>query len=81
MMKLDDNEITYFERSDYELNKNNNMESKKWYQSKTILVAVLMGASGVVVAFETQFPALGWLMLVKAMIDVFLRMATTETIK
>ena len=54
---------------------------KKWYLSKTIILAILTGAAGVVVAFETQYPGVGTLMIIKAVIDVGLRFVTTSAIE
>lgn len=62
------------------INKKNNMDTKPWWQSRTIIVAILMGASGIVLAFDSQFPGIGWLMAVKAAIDIILRFYTTNPI-
>lgn len=51
---------------------------KEWYKSKTIIVAILMGASGIMVAFETQYPGIGWMITGKAFIDVILRVISTK---
>lgn len=53
---------------------------KKFYHSKTIWVAILTGAIGIVVALETQFPAIGWIVVAKAVLDVFLRLISTTEI-
>lgn len=53
---------------------------KKWYQSRTMLLAILQGLSGVVVVFATEYPELGILAIAKSFIDAGLRSITTESI-
>lgn len=57
------------------------IEEKKWYESKTIWVAIITGAMGITVAVQTSFPAVGWVITLKALLDLALRFATTEPIK
>ena len=52
------------------------MDTKKWYKSKTIWLAILTGISGVVIALSTQYPAAGALVVLKSLIDIALRYAT-----
>lgn len=57
------------------------MNTKKWYASKTLWVAILTGIIGVLVALETQYPAVGWIITGKAVIDFLLRMVTTSSLE
>ncbi len=54
---------------------------KKIFQSKTIWVAALMFVSGGIMALESSYPAVGFLVMVKAIIDIILRLITTEQVK
>lgn len=54
---------------------------KKWYLSKTVILAVLQGVLGIIVAIGSQIPTVGWLMIVKSIIDVIIRGMTEESIK
>lgn len=54
---------------------------KKWYKSRTIQIAVLMGISGVITALTTQYPTIGWLITGKAFLDVVLRFISTTELK
>jgi hypothetical protein len=59
-------------------------DSKKWYQSKTVLLAVLQGVAGVVVAIQVSSPELftvGIGAFVKSVLDIYLRYATTIEIR
>jgi hypothetical protein len=49
--------------------------------SKTFWVAVIQGLLGVVVVLETQIPGVGWLMIIKSVLDFGLRVATTQEVK
>lgn len=53
----------------------------KWYQSKTIKVAIVTGCIGIVTAFSTQYPELGLLISAKAVLDILLRLITTTTVE
>lgn len=53
------------------------MQLKKWYLSRTMWVAVLTFISGGLMALETQYPALGWAVMLKAVIDMALRLDTS----
>lgn len=54
---------------------------KDWYKSKTIWVAILQGVAGLVVAFSTEYPEAGGLLLVKSLVDFGLRMFTNKAVK
>jgi hypothetical protein len=49
---------------------------KKWYRSKTILLAILQAIAGVVIVFETQYGAVGAVLIVKSAVDASLRLIT-----
>lgn len=56
---------------------------KKWYQSKTIILAVAQGLIGLVVAFESVYPELssiGLIVIFKSLVDIVLRMNTDEKV-
>lgn len=57
------------------------MSEKKWYLSKTIWLAVLQAILGVFVAIGTEIPTVGWIMVVKSVIDVLIRSLTEESVK
>lgn len=57
------------------------MTTKKWYQSRTIVLAILTGISGIVLAFEAEFPEVGLILVFKSIIDVALRLVTSEEIE
>lgn len=55
------------------------METKKWYQSNTVQVAILQAISGVIIALVANDPALqniGYIAMVKSIIDFLLRAKT-----
>jgi hypothetical protein len=54
---------------------------KKWYSSRTIWFAIITGIAGVITAFATQFPEVGWLITLASMANVVLRLVTTQEIK
>lgn len=54
---------------------------KKWYQSRTIQVAIAQGILGVITAFVANDPALeslGALVVIKSILDFFLRLDTIK---
>jgi hypothetical protein len=60
------------------------MNSKKWYQSQTIQVAVVQGLLSILVALFGEYPELqgaGALMFLKSFLDLLLRMRTNTAIK
>ena len=54
---------------------------KSWYKSRTIWIAILTGATGVMVALSTQYPTLGWIVVAKGLLDAMLRLATSSELK
>jgi len=56
-------------------------EIKQWWQSKTIQIAMIQAIIGIVVAFTSQYPEMGGLLMVKSVLDIILRTLTTEPVK
>lgn len=56
------------------------MIAKSWYTSKTIWIAILQGILGVLVAIGTSVPNIGWLIILKSIIDIILRGLTEKPI-
>ena len=55
-------------------------QTKALIQSKVFWLAVIQAAAAVLVVFNTNFPQIGWLLMVKSAVDIVLRMATDTTI-
>ena len=56
------------------------MFPKSIFTSRTFLLALAQSIAGVVVIFATAYPELGWLMQVKSIADVLLRLVTTQPV-
>jgi len=58
------------------------MESKKWYESKMLWIAVFQGVAGVLAALSSSpdLQAVGWIAIVKSLVDGYLRITTTTTL-
>lgn len=59
------------------------IDVKPWYKSKTVGLALLQAASGVLAAIFAEDPALktvGVLAIIKSIVDLLIRANTTETI-
>ena len=54
---------------------------KKWYNSKTIWIAVIQALAGIVAAFVYQYPEIGLLLVVKSGVDITLRLITEMPVK
>ena len=54
--------------------------SKTFFQSKTMWLAILQAAVAVVVVFESYYPGVGVLLLLKSALDVIVRFYTTQPI-
>lgn len=57
---------------------------KKWYTSRTLWIAALQGAAGVIaVAFveNPELASIGWVAIGKTVLDYLVRMNTTKTIE
>lgn len=53
---------------------------KKWYQSKTIWIAILQAIAGIFVAFSLEYPTAGWLLTAKSIVDILIRISTDKEI-
>ena len=58
----------------------NNMDAKKWYESKTIWIAIIQGIIGILITFSTQYPNCGELLMAKSIIDSLLRLLSDKPI-
>ncbi len=59
------------------------MDTKPWWKSRTLLLAVAQGIVGILIALKTANPILadaGWVAFAKAALDFYLRMNTTKPI-
>ncbi len=54
--------------------------SKPLWQSKTVILALLQGLSGVLLAITQSSPTLGYLMIVKSVCDILIRWYTDQPI-
>jgi hypothetical protein len=57
-----------------------NTIEKNILTSKTFWLAILQGILGVVVVVSTSIPGVGWLMIVKTIIDIGIRMITAQPV-
>lgn len=57
------------------------MNTKKWYLSKTIWLAVITAVLGILTAVETQYGAQGWIISAVGILNAILRISTTSTIE
>ncbi len=54
--------------------------SVKLLQSRTVWLALAQAVAGVITAAVAANPALGWLVIAKSVVDIWLRALTTEPI-
>ena len=57
---------------------------KKWYQSKTILLAIAQAIFGVLMVFSQEYPELkdvGVIAIIKSVLDIYIRMETTSAVQ
>lgn len=54
---------------------------KKWYQSKTIRIALIQAIAGLLAVFASEYPELGVIAVIKSFVDILLRFTTEEKIK
>lgn len=54
---------------------------KKWYQSKTIWLAIITALIGILTAFGTAYPEAGWLLTTIGVLNAMLRLGTNSEIK
>lgn len=50
---------------------------KKYYLSKTIRIAALQAILGLLIAFGSEYPEVGGIVLAKSAVDVLIRSLTT----
>lgn len=55
-------------------------QAKALLTSKTFILAVLQAVAGVIVIFSTAYPAAGGLLMAKSVVDIILRLYTTQPI-
>ncbi len=53
---------------------------KSIFESKVFWVAVIQAVGGVVVVALTEVDAIGYIAIVKSVVDILLRLVTTKTI-
>lgn len=53
---------------------------KSLFSSKTFWLASLQGLIAIVVIFQGAYPAMGALMILKSVLDISLRIATTQPV-
>ena len=59
------------------------MDFKRWYQSKTIRIAIIQALIGIVTAFVSSYPelqAVGIVAVIKSFLDIALRYVTNAPI-
>jgi len=56
------------------------MTAKSILLSKTFWVALIQGCIGVIIAVSTVAPNLGWLLVGKSILDILLRVVTTQSV-
>ncbi len=54
---------------------------KKWYQSKTVIFAVITGALGIITALQSVYPEAGYLVTLASAINILLRFSTSTPIQ
>jgi hypothetical protein len=54
---------------------------KQWYKSKTVWIAIIQFVLGGVISMTQIYPEVGWVFMIKSMLDVSLRFLTYEEIK
>ncbi len=54
--------------------------SKAWYKSKTVWLAVAQFLVGGLMAVATSHPSLGWAVMLKSVLDILLRFVTEQPI-
>jgi len=59
----------------------NNMQTKKWYNSRTIWFSVLTALVGILTVLNAQFPTEGWMITVVGVINVLLRIDTSTVLE
>ena len=49
--------------------------------SKVFWVAVTQGIIGIMVAVDSVYPGIGWVVVAKSVLDIWLRFVTTTSVK
>jgi len=57
------------------------MQTKKWYNSRTIWFSVLTALVGILTVLNAQFPTEGWMITVIGVINVLLRIDTSTVLE
>jgi hypothetical protein len=57
------------------------MNKKTILQSKTFWLAALQATAGAITIFATEYSEIGWLALVKSVVDVYLRSVTSQPVR
>jgi hypothetical protein len=57
------------------------METKKWYYSRTLWVAIITAVIGVLTVLGQEIPDAGWIVTTIGILNFALRLNTTQTIK
>lgn len=55
-------------------------QTKSLVTSKTFVLAVAQAVAGAIVIFSTAYPQAGWLLVVKSLVDMYLRTITSSSI-
>lgn len=53
---------------------------KSLFSSKTFWLATIQAVAGAIAIFATQYPAIGGLLFAKSIVDIVLRLLTTEPV-
>ena len=59
------------------------VEVKSWYQSRSLRIAVLQAILGIITVFESNgvVQGIGYIAIVKSILDVLIRLDTTTTLE
>ena len=52
------------------------MQNKKWWKSKTVWLAILQFAVGLIAIILSSYPEMGYLVMLKSILDISLRLLT-----
>jgi len=56
------------------------MNSLPFWKSKTFWIAGIQASLGVVAVFSAAYPDVGWLMIIKSILDIYIRSTTTKPV-
>lgn len=54
------------------------METKKWYQSRTIISSVLIGIAGIIGSIQIEYPEIAYIAIANTVIQIILRTLTDK---